>query len=238
MGARAWSVTVCAGALIAAVAHGCVDDGVSAHVICVIPPTLGEDTCSWEPDADTCQLDGSLNLLASSFYSMVLRVESGLKARVREVPPQGETSRIMFDRAEVELRSASGARFRFEDEEVNGQMVPVPNPYTVTATGYLPPGEVGMASSTVITPSYAKQLTKLFAANPAPSSAQIVIAIRLKGKTDGNTAISSGEFQWPVLLIRASANGADPDSSCYVPEPGKACGNMLGQDQFLNACTK
>lgn len=225
MAARSWGVTVCASALLAAVAHGCVDDGVSAHVICPIPPEYDEGGCTYEADGEECLLDGVLNLLATDRYAQVLRVESGLKARVREVPPQGETNRIQFNRAKVELRDASGARFLFENLE---------NPYYVTVTGFVAPSGVGQASATLITPPYARQLNKLFASEPPPSSAQIVVVVTLKGTTDGNTSVSSGEFLWPVRVLRASVSPTDPSSSC-IPQD-EFCPGNFGQDVNANTC--
>ena len=235
MAARSWGVTLCAGAVLAAASHGCVVDGVSAHVICALaPPAPMDGMCMYTSEDDVCLLGGVMNLLATDHYDLVLRVQSGLKPRVRQVPPQGETNRIKFNRAKVELRSASGARFRFEDAVAGDQRSPSPNPYYVTASGDVSPDGTGLGSATLITPQYAQQLNKLFAA-PGTTSAQIVVAVTLEGITDGDTEVGTAEYEWPVRVIRASVNPADPASGCVQQDD--FCRSTFGQDVYANTCS-
>jgi hypothetical protein len=227
MAARSGAYVFCACALVALTPlAGCTDDGVSVHVICAIEPELEDDVCTYDPGGDTCLLEGVMNLAATRYYKQNLRVESGLKARAREVPPQAETTRVKLQSAEVELRTAGGARIEFAGDP-NLDLPRLPNPYNVTATGAVAPEGLGASSVTLIAPSHADRLAQKLAG----SSLQIVVAITLKGETDGETAVQSGEFLWPVTLINVSSDPAGND--CQRMD---YCSNAFGQDSFANAC--
>src|SRR4051812_39577672 len=89
--------------------QACVDDGVSMHVICSIPPEIGDDSCTWDAAGDTCTVEGVLNTRTAAYYRMSLRVESGLTARARAVPPLAEPNGLQLHSASIELRNTSGA---------------------------------------------------------------------------------------------------------------------------------
>jgi hypothetical protein len=216
MAARCEAYVFCACALVALTQlSGCTDDGVSVHVICAMVPELEENICTYDPAGEECLLEGVMNLGATRYYRQNLRVESGLKPRAREVPPQAETNRVTLQSADVELRAATGQRIVF-----NG----LPNPYKVTTTGYLPPDGIGVSSLTLIAPDYAAELARI-------SLTQIVIAMTLNGETDGSTSVSSAEFLWPVTLINVSSDPAQAD--CL---PIDACSSNFGQDSYALAC--
>ena len=218
---KAWGFCAC---VLGAVAQlgGCADDGVSAHVICAIEPEVEDNVCTYDVAGDTCLLSGVMNVAATGYYRQNLRVESGLKPRVRDVPPQSETARIALQSAKVELRSTRGERIDFERPDL-------PNPYRVTATGFIPPGGVGASSVTLIAPNYAAALAAKLQLQGG--SLQIVIAVTLDGETDGQTSVSSGEFVWPVTLINVSSDPVDND--CRKVE---SCAGSFGQDNFATAC--
>ena len=216
---EAWGVCACVLGVVAQLG-GCADDGVSAHVICAIEPEVEDNVCTYDATGDTCLLSGVMNLAATGYYRQSLRVESGLKARARDVPPQSETARIALQSAKVELRSAAGARINFMNDML-------PNPYRVTATGYIPPRGVGASSVTLIAPNYAAALAQQL----RNGSTQIVIAVTLEGETDGQTDVSTGEFVWPVTLIHVSSDPAQND--CQMMD---SCAGSFGQDAFATAC--
>jgi len=209
------------------VAQGCVDDGVSMHVICSIPPEVDENGCTWAPDGDLCVAEGVLNVLSASNYRMTLRVESGLKPRARDVPPAGEPNGVQLLSAKVELRTTSGARLTEFGNDALGK--PLPNPYNAVATGYLPPNGINATSIVVIPGEYIPALKARIAALP-----QIVAAIQLEGMTNGTLDVESSEFVWPIRLVNTS-----PVATVGQCNPSMdVCSSVVGQDGFANACTQ
>lgn len=206
-------------------AQGCTDDGVSLHVICPIFPELEDNVCTYDPSGEGCLLDGLLNLAAPDpSYRMSLRVESGLKARAREVPPMGEPNGIQLRSAEVELRLPSGERLGFD----NG----VGNPFEVVASGYIPPEGLGAITFVSLRPEHAAQLI-LPDAQPSARYPQIVVAVKLKGKTNGDQEVIAGEYAWPVRLMYSSLQPAD--NLCQNID---YCEASLGQDLYARACER
>lgn len=218
----------CALALGAQAAVGCTDDGVTMHVVCTIPPEVEEGNCTFDSASETCVLNGVMNLLATQTYTQFVAVESGLKPRVRDVPPQGETNGAQVTGARVELRTPAGARIgnlSYLGGADGATAISVPNPFNVVASGYVPPGGRAAVGVVMITPAHAAALAQ-------SGAEQIVAAVQLLGKTDGEVEFESGEFSWPIRLISASPSRAD--NQCIVIE--EVCGSLLGQDGFALAC--
>lgn len=217
----------CALALGAQAAVGCTDDGVTMHVVCTIPPAVEEGRCTFDSSSETCVLSGVMNLLATQSYTQYVAVESGLKPRVREVPPQSETNGAQVTGARVEIRTAAGERIRdLSYLDADGvTSISVPNPFNVVATGYIEPGGRTAVGVLMITPQHALALA-------GRGLEQVVAAVQLLGKTDGEVEVESGEFSWPIRLISVSPRRAD--NQCVVTE--ELCGSMLGQDGFALAC--
>src|SRR4051812_15646358 len=82
-----------------ALAQGCADDGVSLHVICPVPPTIADMACTYDAASTLCQLAGVINLASTGTYAAELKVQSGLRARARDVPPQGEPNGVQLHSA-------------------------------------------------------------------------------------------------------------------------------------------
>jgi len=221
---------VASGLLALLGAAGCVDDGVSLHVICPIFPEIEEDACTYDAQGEECLLEGVVNLAAGTGYQMNLRVESGLTARERQVPPQGEPNGMQITGASVELRDASGARLKFAPVREGDRDVEVPNPYSVVATGYIAPGSFGAVTVPAID---ARHLSQFIAGAPpaAPKLSQIVVAVKLKGKTSGDTSIDGGEYTWPVRLVNLDTRAAQ--KQC---RPIGYCSGSFGQDLYAEAC--
>lgn len=212
----------CASALFALGGVGaCTDDGVSLHVICPIFPEIEDNGCVYNADSELCVLEGVMNLALTQEYKQRLRVESGLKAREREVPPLGETNGIQVRSAKVEVRLPSGGLIKFVSPEPN--VAPPPNPFRVVATGYVPPGGNGVVALTLLTPAHAAGLRSLGSMLPS----QIVIGVEIEGKTSGDVTVSAGEYAWPVRLIdTVGGRCAEID----------VCDSLVGQDGFANVC--
>lgn len=208
-----------------AITQGCVDDGVSMHVICPIPPEVDEGGCTWDPAGDTCVAEGVINLQSATRYGVTLRVESGLKPRARDVPPIGEPNGVQISRARIELRSVDGARVDFLDANA-------PNPFDVVASGFLAPNSAGATTLQIIPQAYLSLLKEKVDLKD-PKWQQLVAAITLRGKTSGDVDVESSEYFWPIRLIRTST--VLTEGACV---PIDTCVGGVGQDGFAQACTQ
>lgn len=194
--------------------QGCVDDGVSLHVICPIFPTIDDNVCVYDPQGEGCVLEGVMNLQLTNIYKQSLRVESGLKPRERDVPPRGEPNGIMVRSAKVDIRLPSGERIKFNNVE---------NPFRVVSSGYIPPESTGVVSLTLITPSHAAELAGI-----VNNVSQIVLGVTVEGRTAGDQEIQAGEYVWPVRLLNGFPNGVCSDI--------EYCPSSKGQDDFATVC--
>jgi hypothetical protein len=209
-------------------AQGCVEDGVSMHVICSVQPEVDENGCTWSPDGELCVAEGVLNVRYAANYRMSLRMESGLKARSRDVPPQGEPNGVQITAARVELRTSDGARLSGFKTAAG---VALDNPYDALATGYLPPNGLNITTIVVIPSELRPSLESAFLRAEKPVT-QVVAAIKLKGLTNGGLNVESGEFLWPIRLVATSPRKAE--GQCTEFET--ACTSLIGQDGFANIC--
>ncbi|MDB4985265.1 MAG: hypothetical protein JWN04_443 [Myxococcaceae bacterium] len=208
--------------------QGCVDDGVSLHVICPIVPTISADACIYDPSSGACLGTGIMNLGSASHYELNLRVESGLKPRARDVPPQGEPNGLQVRSATVELRTTLGEKLAF-GTDANG--MPIDNPFEVAVAGYIPPAGSAAINVTIVTPAHAEQL---YDAKNVPIRPQIVAGVKIKGKTNGQVDVESGEYVWPVLLTFKSSKKVE-NSAC-ITKP--YCAGSVGTDAFADVCTE
>jgi hypothetical protein len=218
MAVRHLRTRVLSGIAVAALAGGCADDGVSLHVVCPIPPTIEEGGCTWDPASNVCVAQGVLNVRSAASYRLNLRVDSGLKARARDVPVVAEPNGAQVTRARVEVRTPGGGLLQFAG---------VANPFDATATGYVQPAGRAIVSSTVIPTAVVQALDA--AGDGMPS--EIVLAVQLHGKTDGDQEVESGEFLWPLRLVRI--NPVRASNECL---PVDSCASAFGQDGFAAAC--
>jgi hypothetical protein len=237
MAARQWMSRALGVIGLATLATGCSDDGVSLHAICPIPPEVSDDSCTWDPGSNLCVADGVLNLGAADYYRLNLKVESGLKARMRDVPVLAETNGLQIQRAKVEIRLPSGEVLGFparikpitdaEGNQIGELNLPaLENPYWVTASGYVDPQGMAVVPITVIGGDFVRRFSE------EAQLAQVVVAVQLHGKTSGQEDIESDEFVWPIRLIKAS-----PLELAGECTPGIGyCLGSLGQDGFALAC--
>jgi hypothetical protein len=223
MAARQWMSRALAMIGLAALATGCTDDGVSLHAICPIPPEIEDNACIYDPGSDLCVAEGVLNTLGATSYRLNLKVESGLKSRMREVPVLAETNGVQITDAEVELRVFNGDVISFED--LVNPMNSLPNPYPVSASGYADPQGLAVVAIAIIGNDYIARLRN-------SGLRQIVASVKLHGVTNGAEDVESGEFNWPIRLIQVnpSAVGGECVSIGF-------CVSSFGQDGFAQACS-
>ncbi|HEY6879715.1 MAG TPA: hypothetical protein VI299_16925 [Polyangiales bacterium] len=207
------------------VATGCVDDGVSLHIICAAAPTISDNGCKWEANGEACVADGVVNIAAADSYRLNLIGESGLKPRARDVPPQAEPNGMQITGAKVEIRLPDGSPLGFPAIPDAGLEGGTENPFSVAASGYVLPGGKVVVPVTVLPGRY-------LAALGVRGVKQFLVAVQLVGKTNGNQTVESGEFIWPVRMIKQSPH--EVDGECI---PGvTVCLSSIGQDGFAQAC--
>jgi hypothetical protein len=214
-------VAAFAGALIASSgAVGCTDDGASLHVICAIRPEINDEECVFDPGSDSCVVTGVMNLAAARQYGTALTVESGLKARQSSAPPRAEPNRLALTGGTVEIRKANGAPIDFDG---------LKNPYDFQGSGTAEPGGRGFMSVTLIPKEYADRL-RANAQSPEALS-EVILAVTVRGRTDGEVDVESNEWLWPVRLTYESP--VEEAGSCL---PISYCISLAGIDDFANAC--
>lgn len=215
---RVVAISGALGALLSAAA--CTDDGASLHVVCPIRAEIEGDSCLFAADSEECEFAGVLNLAAATHYDSALSVESGLSPRASDVPPRAEPNRVALNGGEVELRKTNGALINFGG---------LKNPYPFVGSGTVEPGGRGVMSVTLIPPQYVDLLRENAAAGDDALD-QIIVAVKVKGRTDGQVDVESAEWRWPVRLISTSpVRGAGCLDISY-------CVALAGMDSFASAC--
>lgn len=200
-------------ALLASAPLGsCVADSVSLRNTCALVP---DTDCTFSTGSE-CYIRGMLNLEAATTYTSVLQVTNGLKAREREVPPLSETNGIQIDQVEVEVKDSAGN---------NLALAGLPNPFTVPASGAIPPGDEGIVGADLLPAAYVTALRALSRLNT------INLSVIARGKTSGDVEVETAKWPWYINLIRKSADPAQ--NQCVIIEDS-VCG--LGQDKFANVC--
>jgi hypothetical protein len=226
MAARLWMSGALGVIGLAALATGCTDDGVSLHAICPVPPDIEDNACIWDPSSEICVAEGVLNTLSATSYRLNLKVQSGLKSRMRDVPVLAEPNGIQITDAEVELRVFDGDIINFPEEPLpDGSKLPkLANPYRVAASGYADPQGLATAIITIMGKEYIDRLNG--------KVKQIVAVVTVHGITNGSEDVESGEFNWPIRLIQASPLSVNGE--CYS---ASFCLGSLGQDGFAQVCS-
>jgi hypothetical protein len=208
------------GVLGAALAMGgCTEDGTSLHVVCSIAPEISEEGCLYNPEG-ACEFQGVLNVQAAEQYAVALRVESGLTERASAAPPRPEPNRLAITGGTVEIRKPNGAPIKFAG---------LKNPFPFLGSGSVDPGGQGAITATLIPPECIDQLRENAATDDALT--QIVLAVSVKGKTDGEVEMESAEWQWPLKVV--SISPVEGEGCRLVGQP---CQSKRGSDSFADAC--
>jgi hypothetical protein len=195
----------------------CVADSVSLRVTCAVVP---ETDCTYTTSG-LCFLQGAINLSAARSYSAVVRVTNGLKPRARDVPPMSEPNGVQVNEIEVHVTDSAGREPAFPKA--------LPNPFTVTATGFADPGEEALVGAELLPPAYVSQIATMFAAKKLTGSVRLAVIVR--GRTSGDVDVESGEWHWNVQLRTVDTN---PDGQECQPFTETVC--TYGQDAWVNAC--
>lgn len=199
----------------------CIADSVSLRIGCNLVP---DDQCVYDEGSE-CYLDGTLNLQSDrTRYHAVLRVANGLKPRERDVPPQAEPNGVIVEELEIEITDSAGRKPSFARS--------LPNPFTVQATGDVPPGEQAPVGAELLPPPYVSGLAALAAADRGLASVRLSVIAR--GKTWGGVEVESAPWPWSIRLISLSTQ---PGSGCAELEEGTASSICaFGQDKWAGSC--
>lgn len=202
-------------ALLAPLVFGsCVADSVSIRILCNVEP---ETDCTYQVSG-LCKLGGALNLSVGRGYFATLRVANGLKPRNSDVPPQSEPNGIQVNEMEVEVLNSAGKRISFGAN--------VPNPYTVSATGFIDPSEEQVVGVTLIPVPYVRRLATM----SGVSGTQIRLSVTARGKTAGDVDVESGEWGWTIDVYNTDLAGGQ----CVISDD-EVC--LWGQDSFVGSCS-
>lgn len=206
-------------ALLAPFTFGsCVADSVSIRITCNVAP---EGDCTYT-EGGLCFLQGSFNLGANaSSYFSVLRVTNGLKPRERDVPPQAEPNGMQITEVEVHITDSGGREPAFPRS--------LPNPFTVSASGFAEPGEEALVGAELLPTAYVAQIASLSSTGRALGSVRLSVIVR--GETSGGVALESAAWPWTIQLVNRSIV---PEHDQCVPFEDVVC--TPGQERWTYAC--
>jgi hypothetical protein len=196
----------------------CAADSVSLRITCNVVP---EGDCTYTTGG-LCYLQGQLNVGSGipSYFS-VLRVTNALKSRERDIPPQSEPNGLQLTELEIHITDSGGREPAFPRN--------LPNPYTVSATGYAPPGEEALVGAELLPSAYVAQIAALQGTSRAIGSLRLAIIVR--GRTSGGVQVESDEWNWNIQLLNLSIL---PARNECTPFEDDVCN--LGQDTWSHAC--
>ena len=194
------SKSVASAALLAAWAAvgGCVDDNQSVYIVGVAIPTASDSSCSFE--GETTLLNGTYDPSRGNSYIVYPRVINALLPRANEIRP--ESNGVYIELAVVSIVSTNAPDVTIAE-------------YSVPAHGFIPPGGSSGVVAVEAIPA---------GVGTTADSGQLILNIRLVGRTQGDIDIETGDFTWPVSLC----NGC-----LFTP-----CDPAVGNDEpGLGACS-
>lgn len=159
---------------------------------------------------------GLLDVANAGRYFLNPLFRSQLVPRQNASAPSADPNKVLIQEAYVELRDTEGKKLSFI-RAADGAVLP--NPFRVTATGFVEPQGAAPGSIEVIPPVYTDILRPLVLDG---TLLQIIVAVRVVGKTLGDVEIESDEFLWPVAmcascLVECLANPTDEETrSCAI----------------------
>lgn len=137
-------------------------------------------------------------------------------------PPMADPNVITLTSAEIELQDSAGGALA-----VGG-----PNPFTTTATGFVPSAEgstvgEGIGAIEIIPPAYGEALR-------GASGTRIIASIRAVGLTAGNSELVTNPFSFPIDLCSGCLFVCRRDMTTGIAECANSC--RPGQDELTSSC--
>jgi hypothetical protein len=150
----------------------CVDDNVSVFTVGMALPAQSDGSCTY--DTSTTLASGIYDPSQRDPYLLFPIVQNALISRANEIRP--ETNGVFIQRAVVSIVSTAAPD------------TPIVEPYSVPASGYVPPGgQVAIGIEAI-------------PASIALAPGQYILDISLRGETQGEIEIDTGDFSWPVSV--------------------------------------
>ncbi|MRG94574.1 hypothetical protein [Polyangium spumosum] len=213
-------------ALGAVLGPGCAENESSLFVRGVLK--FDEDTC--EIDADPSSpvlLRGVLDVAFATEYSAALLVGNQMVRRGNAATLRTETSRVVFESADVHTFDAAGNEL---------------GAFTAPATGFVDPStgaEPGFGFAHVVLVDSGSSAAALGDSN---TPVEVVARVIVRGHTLGGEEAATGEFQWPIDICRGclvffppeadDPTIAGPDCMNRTDGPTSAC--RIGMDGFVD----
>ncbi|MDC0749778.1 hypothetical protein [Polyangium mundeleinium] len=184
-------------ALGASLGAGCAENESSLFVRGVLK--FPEETCEVTAEASAPVIfRGTLDVAFSSEYSAALLVGNQMVRRGNAATLRTETSRVIFESADVHTFDSAGNELAAFSAAASGFADP--------ATG----AEPGYGIAHVVLVDSGTSATVVGGANAGP--VEVLARVIVRGHTLGGEEIATGEFQWPVDVCRG----------CLVSFPGEA----------------
>jgi len=211
---------VAVAALVAplALSASCADDGTSLRIECPTAVLDVEGVCLAEADLDACLGRGFVNVNVARGYELNLVVSSGLLPRESNIPVMAEPNNLNVESVDIEIQDTSGVAVDF-GANLN-------NPFNRPTSGRVQVNGMGVVSVDGIPRDY------LEVARDQDFTARygtLIIDVQLLAKTDGDRAVESRHWKWPVELLDDEIGM----NNCRVSEDDEARSCAAGQDLDL-----
>lgn len=182
----------------------CETNRTSLFIRGVIPAEVDTATggCSFDSSTDSFLLGGTVDVGLTSGFTIDLAVANQMIARADRSRLSAEVNRVVINRAEVRLTSATALRKARFSTLVTGIVDPSSDGTT--------PG-LGVVSVNVLEPDVAAQLLEEL---PRGATTELVAYVKVFGETLGGNDIESDFFQYPFTAC----------AGCLVSFPPKVDG--------------
>ena len=200
-------------------ATSCVEDGASIVIEGPITPDIGDEGCTYSSSTTTFILSGYYVPSYGNNYQMVLKFQNQVRARASDT--SAETGSVRIEGAEISMMFTDGNLVGLTDPDT---LLPLPNPYTVTATGRADAAAsasstaAGLASFNATPEAYRRALASFVASS---GELEIVLGISLHVKTAGGIEQQTADYLWPVTVLNTglyycAASADDAGGSCAL----------------------
>ena len=191
----------------------CADDGTSLRIECSTAVLDVDGVCLVQGGLDACLGRGIVNVTVARDYELSLVLSSGLYPRVSDSPVMTEPNNLNVESADIEIQDASGVAIPFGA---------LPNPFNRPTSGRVPVGGMGTVAMDAIPRDY---MQVIFDQDYTATYGTLIIDAKLLGVTDGDQAVESRHWKWPIELVDTPIGPQNcrtsEDDTAYSCNPGQ-----------------
>ena len=189
---------------------GCTDNNSTVFIQQVQAPS---DECSYDNDPDATHIaKGYLDVNARLIYDAVFLVGNQLIKRGDDAQFKVETSRVVFNEAEIEVFDYNGGSL---------------GAFSVPVSGFADPASGG-------TPGYGNAIVSLIdpatAAGLVGTNQTVVSRVKVFGESLGGTDVETGYFDFPIEVCTGCLTDTRVTADCSAAPEDIACPCTVGQD--------